>query len=676
MDGASQEKAFPEIEALLLDLARAYHWTGLYRPGHPFLEERIGTVHAALLSQAAREPSGKFHFGIARDRLLYQDVFLGGGKDLIGAFAEALYLQHVASIAFDAALSTTGLLAFFHGLRAGRSSPPPEGSGSFIDRHSVPGIVLLPYDYTGLFSPGADGSKETGDEAGRDDALWRMLLANDVADEELEKRIVREMEKYPELIPAILGGMERLDLPEDPGTRSVAVPGGRAVSGEVLGRIFCRIREVIQSLPPDRRTPVLAGLCAEDPFLESPPWEDRGGAGLSLSRALVRECPDEELVELLAAMITAERKDARRLTRIFGILAEGRDVEGSLVPQVERKTRESLRARDQLDLKTWETVESLLLSRSEASYVGEDHSLRLDALAQLPHPRGDGKDASVRSDPAIDAAFAEEGVRRAVVHVLLELLAAESGETEFFGLLEDFRKMIPNLISRKEVGLLSVVLSSLSALEGTIPPARRAAVASVAAVADFGGLVDHYLGSSTPPDDRDRIAALVSAHGSLAVSPLLERLLNQQETPRRKALLALAFRLGKEAVPEILKGLPSSQWYYVRNLCLILGEIGDRAAVPGLINALRHSDQRVKREAIHALGKIRASEAVAPLARILHGETFFSSQKEDTARIDAASALYRIGGTEALASLHRAKDVRRPAVRDHCRALLRRLGES
>lgn len=679
MDGTAQEKSFPGIEGLLLDLARAYHWTGLYRPGHPFIEERVKSVHAALISQIAREPSGRLLLGIARNRVLYRDVFLGEGKELIGAFAESLYVHHVASVAFDADLAAEGLLEFFRGLRALRSGRPGGESVSLPDRPCVKGIGLYAYDYRELLSAKNDGPEETeeaGDAAGREDALWRLLLTADIDDEERERRIAEELGRYPELIPAILKRVRLLEPAEGSDAAKEDIPGARAVPGEALGRMYRRIAEVVRRLPADRRAGVLAGLCVEDPFLEAGPWEGAGLPGLSLSRTLAKEFPDGDFLDLLAAILAVERKEGKRLKRIFEIIASDRDAKGTLAPLAAQRVRDSLRARDKLGLKTWETVERLLLTRSEEAYVGEDHSRHLDELAGAVLARDGEKGAASRPDPdpAVAAAFDEESLRRAGIHVLLEMLAAETGEKGFLDLVEEFRMIVPNLISRKEVALLKTVLDSLSALGGTAPAERKAAIASVAESADFGGLVDQYLGSASE-EERECIAGLVSANGSFAAPVVLERLLKQEETPRRKALLKLAFRLGKEAVPAILAGLPHPQWYFTRNICLILGEIGDRSAVPSLLGALRHPDQRVKREAILALGKIRAPEAVGPLGKILLGETFFASQREDPARIDAASALYRIGGAEALASLHRGKDARRAPVRDHCRALLSRLGE-
>lgn len=136
-------------------------------------------------------------------------------------------------------------------------------------------------------------------------------------------------------------------------------------------------------------------------------------------------------------------------------------------------------------------------------------------------------------------------------------------------------------------------------------------------------------------------------------------------------MIRLLARMGPAIVPEAIHRMSHPKWYYVRNLCIILGEIGDHAAAESLMRATSHEDYRVKREAILAIGKLAAPEAVPWLGKILSEERFFSTKKEDQIRIDAASALYRIGGSEASAFLERGAAARRTAVKTHCRELLR-----
>ena len=171
---------------------------------------------------------------------------------------------------------------------------------------------------------------------------------------------------------------------------------------------------------------------------------------------------------------------------------------------------------------------------------------------------------------------------------------------------------------------------------------------------------------------------LLAKHGARSADPLLDRLLEEPDKGMRRVLLTLLIRIGDPAVPSILERFRDLPWYFLRNLCLLLGEIGMPATVPGLVRMVSHKEYRVRREAIQALGKLRATDpdAVSALGRILQSESMFPSPKEDPIRIDAASALSRIGGADALSYLHRGRMSRRAAVREHCDALLRTKGKT
>lgn len=77
---------------------------------------------------------------------------------------------------------------------------------------------------------------------------------------------------------------------------------------------------------------------------------------------------------------------------------------------------------------------------------------------------------------------------------------------------------------------------------------------------------------------------------------------------------------------------------------LTLGEIGDKRAIPHLINALSDSDENVKYHVIEALGKLKAVEAVEPLIKIIETRDFFLA-------FPAIDALVNIGDERVVIQL-------------------------
>ena len=87
-----------------------------------------------------------------------------------------------------------------------------------------------------------------------------------------------------------------------------------------------------------------------------------------------------------------------------------------------------------------------------------------------------------------------------------------------------------------------------------------------------------------------------------AVKYLLQLLAESAELKSRKSLIAAVVSVGKDAVPFVAAELAMDKpWYYLRNLVLILGEIGARETAGIVKNFLYHPDKRVRKEAINAL---------------------------------------------------------------------------
>lgn len=668
METPSAEKAPPEIEQLVLQLARGFQWAGLYGPGHPVLAERAGPLREAVAAQAAREPGGTLLLGFARNKVLYRSAFVGEKQPLVSPLTECLYLNQVATLGIDADVTSEGLLAFLRHLNAVRGGDTAETPETFLAREGIRGIRVYPYNYREMLSRKTDESGAPAGEAKtREDALWRMILTANVGEGKGEEQIAAELSEFPELIPAILRRARAA------GPAGEASPGDRAAAGAVpadlLGRMFRRIGAALRSLPEERRSALLSAIGEEMPDGEG---KDRAqdDVPLALGRSLVGDYSDDDFLDLLGRLLSVEDRGGRRARRIFRIIAGERNARGALSERLSERARQSLRAKNYYAQKTWEAVDRLLLSREETPYLDDGHARFLERLSG----EGDRTPAGIAGaepDPGLLDLIGEAATRRRSAEILLELLRSETDDEQFLDLLEEIRKMGPNLVSRGEIDLLDAVLATLQGLAGSAKPDRRSAIAGVAAELDYGQIIDLYLERATPAEDRDRITKLLVRSGDRSADPLLDRLLNEPGVNRRRALLELASRVGPSIVPAVLARLSDPRWYFVRNLCIILGDAGDPRALAGLLQALGHAEPRVRREAVLALGKLRAAEAVSPLARILLAESIFSGGKDDPLRIDAASALYRIGGTESLAALHRGTASRRAAVREHCQGLLR-----
>jgi hypothetical protein len=108
---------------------------------------------------------------------------------------------------------------------------------------------------------------------------------------------------------------------------------------------------------------------------------------------------------------------------------------------------------------------------------------------------------------------------------------------------------------------------------------------------------------------------------------------------RKSAIEALVF-LGKKDIQALSKGLDDKRWFVVRNIIYILRKIGDKRAIEYLLRTVKHSDIRVKKEVLRALGELGGREVVLTLKECLDDDDM-------DIRIAAAKAFGKIGSEAA-----------------------------
>ena len=469
------------------------------------------------------------------------------------------------------------------------------------------------------------------------------------------------------MIPAILKRVNAAaGSPRDADPESAA----SVMSPEMIQQILTRLGDALRRLPVEQRVAIILSL---DKETGNAVEGADGGGGLvepDVVRSLTGADSDDEFLDMLAGLVTVEEKSGNRFRQIFEVIAGERNRDGSLLPAVRERARESVRTKNYYAQVTWETIERLLLQRAEGDYIAKDHSHLMDKLSTLGAAARTDPEGGSQADPAITAEFEEENLHLKGAGVLLELLVEEEVEGEFLELLEEIRKILPNLISRRELPLLKTMLSTLTSVHKTAPDSRKAAIERVLGEVDFAHMIDLYLSPAVSKTEKERIEEILLSFVGESIGDFLDRLLMETNQGKRKALLSLASRFSAEAIPAILEKLEEPYWYFVRNLCLILGQIGDPSVVPDLVRLLDHKEFPVRKEAILALGHLQTPEAVPFLGKILLNETFLQSAREEALRVDAATAIFRCGGTRGIALLHRGAESKRTKVRKHCAALL------
>jgi HEAT repeat protein len=97
---------------------------------------------------------------------------------------------------------------------------------------------------------------------------------------------------------------------------------------------------------------------------------------------------------------------------------------------------------------------------------------------------------------------------------------------------------------------------------------------------------------------------LISFFGGRAAVRLLEQLEVEQDRARRGRLIKAIKAVGKPALQHLESALRSPTWYLVRNALNVLGDLTAVDVIEPMSVCLGHGDERVRRAAARALGKI------------------------------------------------------------------------
>jgi HEAT repeat protein len=162
-----------------------------------------------------------------------------------------------------------------------------------------------------------------------------------------------------------------------------------------------------------------------------------------------------------------------------------------------------------------------------------------------------------------------------------------------------------------------------------------------------------------------------------AITALCERLSDTDDGIRLKAARGLGILKGKAAVPSLVAALRQEQTDAVRfETIRSLSKIGDGSAASDLVSFLEYNDNKVRNEAVYAIGRFRYHEAVPEMLKLYEKESALPPKLIDKPYREAlldAMAFIADPSTKALF----AKEKQNPdgALRLHAIEGLARLGD-
>jgi len=195
-----------------------------------------------------------------------------------------------------------------------------------------------------------------------------------------------------------------------------------------------------------------------------------------------------------------------------------------------------------------------------------------------------------------------------------------------------------------------------------------------------------FMDSNT--ERRRKGGMILSMLGAAAAQSLLTLLKNSENRYERARILKVISDIGRAAMPcmeeQIRQGTP---WFYMRNLILLFGKMGNSSHLDILLPFLRNKDLRVRRECLNTifliggdtrediflslfpeaddqmkidtvkfLGRMKSSKAVPPLLALLESRPLVPSRRRNALEESICMALGSIGTEEAVSALRNMAD--------------------
>lgn len=138
-----------------------------------------------------------------------------------------------------------------------------------------------------------------------------------------------------------------------------------------------------------------------------------------------------------------------------------------------------------------------------------------------------------------------------------------------------------------------------------------------------GTMTDFILKSLQSRDyqDKETIIGIIPSMGQTVVYAVIQQLCVAEDLFARKLLATALIRMGEQAIPPICAMLQDDRWYVVRNMVAIMGEIGSPSCLGAMHSPVSHADERVRKETVRALSRIKGQEAEALIISLLHDKS-------------------------------------------------------
>ena len=244
------------------------------------------------------------------------------------------------------------------------------------------------------------------------------------------------------------------------------------------------------------------------------------------------------------------------------------------------------------------------------------------APPQAPPPPQDDlppivQEAALASRGGFSAATAATRSPKDLIAELLE----DPGGPHAGDLLSALGRQLETAMRMHKMEQSLTVMAGIVRAEQQVPDASRRRQYSIALKRMFSKpLLEGIAQMAGVPGHRDDALLVLRRAGEDGVEVLLDLLVAAPTIEERRGIF-MALTGMKEGTDQLVHMLGHHQWFVVRNVAELVGELGMEDAVPALAQQLNHDDERVRKAVALALAKVGSRAAAEPLRRALRDKS-------------------------------------------------------
>lgn len=265
----------------------------------------------------------------------------------------------------------------------------------------------------------------------------------------------------------------------------------------------------------------------------------------------------------------------------------------------------------------------LLASGAKQISVRQEASISTAAPPAPPSPPQTPPDvpAIVREATSESAAFSPAAAATRPFRELVAELQEKPAGPHVGELLAVLGRQLETAMKTNRMAQALAIVVGVVRAEQQVSDATRKRQYSIALKRMYNkALLEAVAELANSPLERDDALLVLRRAGEDGVEVLLDLLVAAPTIEERRGIF-MALTGMKEGTDQLVHMLGHHQWFVVRNVAELAGELALEDAVPALAQQLDHDDDRVRKAVALALAKIGSTAAAEPLRRALRDKS-------------------------------------------------------